>query len=139
MRIELASKKAELAKGNIHVRRQIASDAGVSERNVQKYMQIKKKGSPELLEKVQTGELKIGTAHRELEVTVTTVKEVYAAKDSDDDYQTGRIVLSYIKHLNGLYSNLDERQLTSGVAARLKAQAERLGKLIKDLCNYCHT
>jgi len=42
----------------------IASDAGVGEGTYNRYAQIKKYGSPELLAKIKSGELKIGTAHR---------------------------------------------------------------------------
>ena len=95
MRIELALAKAELlrekAKSNqilsggdksrdgavltektkfenqpINVRKILASEAGISEDTMNKYMQVKRDGSPELVEKVKNGELKIGTAHRML-------------------------------------------------------------------------
>ena len=51
----------------IHVQKMIAGEAGVSEGNLYNYLQIKEHGSPALLAKVQSGELKIGTAHRLLE------------------------------------------------------------------------
>lgn len=50
----------------INCRKVVANEAGVSEGNVNNYMQIKSHGSPQLIEKVQTGEMKIGTAHRML-------------------------------------------------------------------------
>ena len=48
----------------VDVRNATASDAGVSEGKLNNYMQIKNHGSPELLSKIKSGELKIGTAHR---------------------------------------------------------------------------
>ena len=48
----------------VDVRKATASEAGISEGKLYKYMQIKEHGSPELLEQVQSGKLKIGTAHR---------------------------------------------------------------------------
>ncbi|MCL2528108.1 MAG: hypothetical protein FWE42_06755 [Defluviitaleaceae bacterium] len=50
----------------ILVRKIHASDAGVGERTVGRYAQIKREAHPLLLAKVQSGEVKIGTAHRML-------------------------------------------------------------------------
>ena len=91
MRIELALAKAELLRekgrnnqilagreksraakllsktsNTIRSQKILAKEAGVSEGTLYNYMQIKKDGSPELVEKVRNGELKIGTAHRML-------------------------------------------------------------------------
>ena len=46
------------------VRKALADEIGISERSLQTYLQIKEQGSPELLAAVQSGELKIGTAHK---------------------------------------------------------------------------
>ena len=51
---------------SMNVREAIAEDADVGDGTLKRYLQIKKSGNPELLEKVQSGELKIGTAHRML-------------------------------------------------------------------------
>jgi len=48
----------------VDVRMAIAVDAGVSEGKLNNYMQIKEHGNPELIEQVQAGKLKIGTARR---------------------------------------------------------------------------
>ena len=48
----------------VNVHKSIAAEAGVGQGTFQRYEQIKEHGSPELLEKVRSGELKIGTAHR---------------------------------------------------------------------------
>ena len=48
----------------VHVRKETAQNAGVGEMTLYNYMQIKKHGSPELLAKVRSGELQVGTAHR---------------------------------------------------------------------------
>ena len=69
-------KKSELAKKSgltkitnlnddtIDVRKVIAEETGVGQGTVQRYIQLSKQASPELLEKVKTGEMKINTAHR---------------------------------------------------------------------------
>jgi len=61
-----------------HVQKAMAKEAGVGEEKLYSYMQIKKHGSPELLKKVQSGELKIGTAHRLL--TKEILKQLTLAK-----------------------------------------------------------
>jgi len=43
----------------VNVRKDIAAEAGVGEEKLYNYMQIKEHGSPQLLEQVQSGELKI--------------------------------------------------------------------------------
>jgi predicted transcriptional regulator len=51
---------------NVRVSKSVANEAGISEGTLHNYMQIKKAAGPELLEKVKSGEVKIGTAHRML-------------------------------------------------------------------------
>ena len=51
----------------VDVRKVTAAEAGISIGKLSNYMQIKEHGNPELLQKVKSGELKIGTAHRLLE------------------------------------------------------------------------
>jgi len=64
------SKKSPLTKvskpeiDTVNVKETTAAEAGVGAGTLQRYMQIKDQGSPELLEKVQSGEMRIGTAHR---------------------------------------------------------------------------
>ncbi|MCL2362407.1 MAG: hypothetical protein FWC73_11420 [Defluviitaleaceae bacterium] len=48
----------------INIQESLASEAGVSKGSLVNYLQIKDHGSPELLSQVQSGQLKIGTAHR---------------------------------------------------------------------------
>ena len=50
----------------INVKKEISKDADVGKGTLQRYQQIKNSNNPKLLEKVQSGELKIGTAHRML-------------------------------------------------------------------------
>jgi len=52
----------------INVQNSQVTEAGVGKGTFIRYTQIKKHGSPELLASVQSGELKIGTAHRILEI-----------------------------------------------------------------------
>jgi len=56
------SSKPELE--TVHVQETIATEAGVSKGKLCQYTQIKGNGCPVLIEKVQSGELKVGTAHR---------------------------------------------------------------------------
>jgi len=58
----------------INMRKVYAADANTSEGTVQKYMKIIKQGSPKLIDQVHNGELKIGAAHRILQVT--TIEEM---------------------------------------------------------------
>jgi len=51
---------------SIHVQKELATDAGVGKGTLHRYTQIKDEGNPALLEQVQSGKLKIGTAHRML-------------------------------------------------------------------------
>ena len=48
----------------IDVQKALAAEANVSVGNFSYYMDIRNNGSPELIKKVQSGEIKIGTAHR---------------------------------------------------------------------------
>jgi len=48
----------------VNVQKEVAADASVSKGQLNNYLQIKNHGSPELLAKINSGELKIGTAHR---------------------------------------------------------------------------
>jgi len=76
----------------INVRKAIASEAGVSERTVYKYMKICELGTPEIMRRVESGEDTISKAYREassptgeantgLEITTRTV-EVFAGDDT---------------------------------------------------------
>ena len=61
------SLSAKLTKKEIEpmqVRKVLADQTGTSERNLHNYLQIKEQGSPQLLAKVQSGELRIGAAHK---------------------------------------------------------------------------
>jgi len=62
----LLAKTTKSTDGPVHVRKIVADDAGVGERTLHRYMDIKQNGSPELVNRVKSGELKIGTAHRML-------------------------------------------------------------------------
>jgi len=77
-RIELAIQRAEILRqqGPISRRKAIAKTAGVSENTVHKYLTIKKLADPELLAKVNSGEEKIGTAYKGLQLTTTVVEKL---------------------------------------------------------------
>ena len=56
---------------SIHVQKAMARQADVSEGTFYSYTQVRENGSPELLEQVKSGKLKIGTAHRLLSKQIT--------------------------------------------------------------------
>lgn len=60
----LLSKGPKPPTDSIHVQKAAASDAKVGEGTFYRYMEVKDHGSPELLAGVQSGQMKIGTAHR---------------------------------------------------------------------------
>jgi len=83
---------AKLTKINtetLHVRKALADEIGTSERSLHNYLQIKEQGSPELLAQVQSGELKIGTAHRLLPKQV--LKQL---KQTDEIYKHLELALA---------------------------------------------
>jgi len=63
---ELFTKTDKVADESINVEKAIAQEADVGQGTLQRYMQIKNSGNPQLLEQLQNGEIKIGTAHRML-------------------------------------------------------------------------
>ena len=62
----LSSKSLKVKKAPVNVRQTVAEEAGMSEGSLSMYKQIKEQGSPELIEAVKNGKLKIGTAYRML-------------------------------------------------------------------------
>ena len=77
---------------SIDVRKAVANEAGVGYGTVQRYMEVAKHGSPELLEQVKSGELKINTARRLLD------KEV----------------MKRLKHADKLYDYIEENYPIKG-------------------------
>jgi len=61
---KLLSKVSKSGVERIHVQKATADEAGVSEGTLYNYLQIKQHGNPALLAAVQSGQLKIYTAHR---------------------------------------------------------------------------
>ena len=59
-----AEKPFPLMPKPINIHKTVADEAGVSKDTVHKYTQLSKHADPELIKKVQSGEVKIGTAHR---------------------------------------------------------------------------
>ena len=76
------TKRTTSAEKPISVHKAISDEANVGHGTLQRYMQIKESGKPELLEQVQNGELKIGTAHRmlmpEIEKQLAEADKLYA-------------------------------------------------------------
>ena len=73
------SSKANEAHEHVDVHKNIADTAGVGSGTLHRYNQIKKHGSPELLENVKSGKLKIGTAYKMLNTDSQLYKEMKAA------------------------------------------------------------
>ena len=133
MRIELAARKIEQMGLKTYVNKNIADASGLNEKKVQRYMQIKSTGGPELLEKVLSGEVKIGTAHRQVEVITKTVEEIPAGpmKDEDRIRYASRAIMSNIKLIENLYMFLLEHSPYCGdmpqdVITKLEAQCRRV-------------
>ena len=134
MRIELAGCKVALMgqDGSLN----IARAAGLSERTIQRYMRIKANGGPELLESVMSGKLKIGTAHRCIEVTTTTRESMgtYEPTPEMEHFICVRSLLSHSRQVEALYVFLRGNRAYAGLAgdglARLGLQERRLMGLV---------
>jgi len=87
--------------GAINVRKSMAADADVSEKTLQRYTQIKKDGDAELLQKVKSGELKIGTAHKmltsqimkHLKIATQMYKYIQKHTRADDEGINNRLLI----------------------------------------------
>ena len=73
---------------HVDVRNAVATKAGVGARTVGQYMQIKASGNTELLEKVSSGNMKIGTAHKLLP---TEIEKQLRRADKMYDYISDRL------------------------------------------------
>ena len=137
MRIELAGYKVALMGQDGKLNLNIARAAGLSERTVQRYMRIKAKGGPELLESVMSGKLKIGTAHRCIEVTTTTRESMgsYEQTPEEKRFVCARAMLSHARQVEAFYVFLKENRAYSGLAddtaVRLGLQERRLVGLVE--------
>ena len=155
MRIELALSKTTLlrqeAKENqirgkggkdpINVRKAIAEDVGISERTVQHYMHIKTKGDPKLLEKVMSGEMKIGTARRlmkgQIEVVTTSVEELEVLPLTPEEAAANyaRAALGNVCRIDGVYGFFKKYchcnvGVAEGLVEWVYRQGVRLGRLV---------
>jgi len=89
----------------INLRKSAAALAGTSEGTVAKYMKVARLGSPRLVKQMLDGEIKIGTAHRQL--TVRTVDTWYVNTEDgflkDPDRYIGFMYenINWIKNLYG--------------------------------------
>jgi len=107
-------------KNSIHVRKNLANEAGVSEGNLYLYKQIKKHGNPALLEQVKKGELKIGTAYKML------AKEIKKKlNQTEKDYQ-------YITEHMAFLDNEDAKTFINSRLAELATQLRTLLKKLED-------
>jgi len=68
----------------VHTRKIMAKEAGTSEQTLYRYMKVRKLGTPELLQRVESGQVTIGEAFRGLEVTTRVVERLYDADDCSD-------------------------------------------------------
>ena len=102
----LLPKRTTLPEEPMDVREAIAKQADVGHSTVQRYMQIKNSGKPELLEQVQNGELKIGTAHRllmpEIERQLDQMDIMYANMQAQlplEDEEHNRNIIQQLEKL----------------------------------------
>ena len=146
MRIELAARKAEYMGIKTYVNKFIAGEVALSDKTVQHYMQIKTQGDPELIQKVMAGEIKIGTAHRQLSATphievITTTVEGYKVPEMPPKDRIAihkRAATGNIRLIGNLYAFLsrhrqDCEDIPDSIPRRLAAHGKRLGKLIGSL------
>ena len=106
MRIEIAAQKIALQQQGGNKRKQIAEAAGVSEKTVYKYMKIAGSGAAELIQQVRSGEVKIGTAHKNLYMDTKTVEVVCSG--STVHYVNA---LFYTNKIEQMYEFLKEQSL----------------------------
>jgi len=123
----------ELAGEPVHVRKSIAASAGVGEGTVQKYMKIMGKGTPELIEQVREGKVKIGTAYNQLKMETKTVKVIFDDSDKiNTDSVLGRkIVMGYIDSAVKLYRFIDETVSVAEDMRGLEKVRKRLEKQLE--------
>ncbi|MCL2664286.1 MAG: hypothetical protein FWE82_01610 [Defluviitaleaceae bacterium] len=75
----------------INLHKQIAAEASISEGTLHMYNKIKKEGSPELLQSVLCGEVKIGTAYKSLKSRADTNAEKIGYYLKRLEYSIGEI------------------------------------------------
>ena len=102
------------SKPRTHLNESIAADAGVGEGSFQRYTEIKEYGNPELLADTQSGELKIGTAHRLLPKEI--MKQL---RQADKDY-------SFLQRVVEANSSSDLPQETQDKLSQLPALLQEL-------------
>ena len=134
MRIELAARKVEYM--GHRTNETIAREAKLSEKTVQRYMQIKTRGGPELLEKVMTGDLKIGTAHQRVVVTSITREQIETDEPTPEErnFNISRAIMSNIGQIENIYKflilhRINYVDMPKGAASRLNSQYKRLRRL----------
>jgi len=117
---------------SIYVHEAITGGAGVSRGTLYSYLQIKEHGSPELLAKVQSGEMKIGTAHKLL--TKEILKQL---KRVDEMYKFIEAAISEeIARRNGVDVSTpafkENKQAIQARLAQLTVTLEELMAKLKD-------
>ena len=137
MRIELASRKLKLMGQDTYVRQNIAKEAKVSEKTVERYMQIKARGNQELLDKILSGNIKIGTAHRQADVIITTRESMGTVTQTpeEENFICNRAILNHVSHLDNLYVFLHQnigycKTAPADIAAQLDSHHKLLLGLI---------
>ena len=115
---------AEKDEEPVNVHKAVACDAGVSDGTVHHYMQIAKHGSPELLESVKNGKLKINTARRlltpEIQKQLRHASKLYCLIEEDLPLVTDPHLIQDIKSRLGdlqqhLHTLMEANRLGSDV------------------------
>jgi len=132
MRIEIAHKKAELLQLP-YARKYISETANVSESTVQKYHKLIGKCSPEVMEQVRSGKIKIDAAYKNMCMETKTVTKVCS---DEDVWQVN--MLAYADRIKGVYNFFGAHVLSKvsgdevdGICGRLGAQFDVL-KIVID-------
>jgi hypothetical protein len=104
------SSKSENTDNAVNVEKELAESAGVSQGTIHSYKRLKSQAPPELFDRVKSGSLKIGTAHKML--TRNIFKELKAAD-------------SILRHVPDLLATNDP-SITDPLLARLLQVTEKM-------------
>ena len=111
----------------INVEKTVAGEAGVGQGTLQRYMRIKEEGSPALLEKIKSGEMKIGTAYRMLPKKVE--KQL---KQADKWYA---YIMERFPFEDNEEGNYVIREKLDGLAVKLQNLLDKFDELKEDGCD----
>jgi len=114
----------------IHVHKAIVDDTGVSNGTLYNYLQIKEYGSPELVDQVKAGKVKIGTAHKRLGKEI--LKELRIAD------KMFAVIQGHLPHITDPDTDQEIRVRLAGLYMQLEALQPRF-KALREGGRHGHT